>query len=383
MQQHPGFLPARLNYGVALWLQGKEQRLPGTLQQAEAQFQAVLEPSSGGEPLVEAAYCLGQMHLEGGKLGQALQDFTRVIAAKPRFAPAYAFRAETYFLLGNNDAGLQDLTTLAGFRVGRTLAAETAEAYQQRGRHLFRLAADLQGAAQSRVLELALSQLQKAADFGDRSVALFEHLGLAHHMKATALELRGADREMRECLEKAIQAYSQGIAQPDQDRKQHTDLYVNRGWARSRLGRHREALEDFLEAARRDPARAETRTGISYAKACLGEPATARKQSILALQYGAGDYAVLHNVACAYAELSRAGDAQAAEHQDVALALLQRAVELWRKAARVQTRSIRSAVILPSSHSRAGPNSRNSSRAVKRGKLQNRGEQVPELAQQL
>jgi serine/threonine protein kinase/Flp pilus assembly protein TadD len=331
MRQHPGFLPARLNYGVALWLQGKEQRLPGTLQQAEAQFHAVLEPSSGGEPLVEAAHCLGQMHLDGGKLGQALQDFTRVIAAKPRFAPAYAFRAQTYFLLGNNDAGLQDLTTLAGFRVGRTLAAESAEAYQQRGRHLFRLAADLQGAAQSRVLELALSQLQKAADLGDRSVALFEHLGLAYHMKATALELRGADREMRECLEKAIQAYSQGIAQPEQDRKQLTDLHVNRGWARSRLGRHREALEDFLEAARRDPARAETRTGISYAKACLGEPATARKQSILALQYGAGDYAVLHNVACAYAELSRAGDAQATEHQDVALALLQRAVELWRK----------------------------------------------------
>jgi hypothetical protein len=43
--------------------------------------------------------------------------------------------------------------------------------------------------------------------------------------------------------------------------------------------------------------------------------------------HGAGDYLILHNVACIHAELSR----QDPKSEDLALDVLQRAVELWRR----------------------------------------------------
>ena len=52
---------------------------------------------------------------------------------------------------------------------------------------------------------------------------------------------------------------------------------------------------------------------------------------VLALLNGPGDYLVLHNLACIYAELSRTDRGQAEQHQDAAMALIGRAVEVWRR----------------------------------------------------
>jgi hypothetical protein len=49
-----------------------------------------------------------------------------------------------------------------------------------------------------------------------------------------------------------------------------------------------------------------------------------------ALRRGSDDYLILHNLACVFAELSRSEGAEARLWQDLALALLDRAVQLWK-----------------------------------------------------
>jgi tetratricopeptide (TPR) repeat protein len=239
-----------------------------------------------------------------------------VIGERPRFAPAYALRAKTQVLAGRNQAALEDLTTLAGLDAERTIDPESAQAYRQRGRHLRRLAAELEGTAQAPVLDLATDQLRKALKRGGPSAALFDDLG-------AALELQGR-------LAEAIDAYSQGLAQPEQHAKEHVKLYVKRGWAYTKLeDQYKKALADFSQAIRLDPRDAEACSGVSYALACLKVPVPAQ-YSAHALRHGGDDYLILHNLACVFAELSRSADADANLWQDLALALLARAVELWK-----------------------------------------------------
>ena len=47
---------------------------------------------------------------------------------------------------------------------------------------------------------------------------------------------------------------------------------------------------------------------------------------------GVDSYLVVHNVACIYAALSESGDDQAAANQEIAMALIRRAIALWKKA---------------------------------------------------
>jgi len=320
--QHPGFLPARLNHGVALWLQSRQTALPAEREarqhEALAEFNAVLQPAAPATPLIEAAFYCGQIHLDRGELAGALADFSRVIAERPRFAPAYALRAKTHFLAGRNEEGLQDLTTLAGMEAERTLDPESAQAYRQRGGHLRRLAAELEGAAQARVLDCAADQLRKALKRGGPSAALLDDLG-------AALELQGR-------LAEAIEAYSQGLSceKPEQHPKEHVKLYVKRGWAYTKLeDQSKKALADFSQAIRLDPRDAEACSGVSYALACLKVPVPAQFTAH-ALRRGSDDYLILHNLACVLAELSRSEGAEARLWQDLALVLLSRAVEFWK-----------------------------------------------------
>ncbi len=46
--------------------------------------------------------------------------------------------------------------------------------------------------------------------------------------------------------------------------------------------------------------------------------------------FGANDYLILHDVACIYAQISETEPARRSEYQDLAIALLGRAVETWR-----------------------------------------------------
>ncbi len=91
------------------------------------------------------------------------------------------------------------------------------------------------------------------------------------------------------------------------------------------------AEADFARAVRLDPSNAEAHTGLGYLWAQRGKNAEAQRAASQALLHGAGDYFVLHNVACIYARLAQMDKDRAAEHEDLALVLLQRGVELWRR----------------------------------------------------
>ena len=82
---------------------------------------------------------------------------------------------------------------------------------------------------------------------------------------------------------------------------------------------------------RLDPTHAEAHAGLGYVQASRKAPAEARRQAGLALLHGAGDYLVLHNIACVYARLAQTDAARAAEYEDQTLDHLRRAVELWRR----------------------------------------------------
>src|SRR5262249_27461975 len=66
-------------------------------------------------------------------------------------------------------------------------------------------------------------------------------------------------------------------------------------------------------------------------QACRKAPAEARRAANRALLHGAGDYLILHNVACVYAKLAQSDRPGAKEYEDLAIDYLGRAVELWRR----------------------------------------------------
>ncbi len=80
---------------------------------------------------------------------------------------------------------------------------------------------------------------------------------------------------------------------------------------------------------RLDSRNADAHTGLGYLWACRNKPAEAQREAAQALLFGAGDYLVLHNVACIYAVLSQHDRGQSNQHADLALDLIKRAVELW------------------------------------------------------
>ena len=310
--QHPDFLPARLNYGVALWLQGKHKYA-----QALQEFQAASRASPEERALIEAAFCRGQIYLELVNLAQAMQEFDSVVSATPRFRPVYAIRAKTQFLLGQDEAGLDDLTTLARLETGPTFDPTSARAYEQRGRRLLHLGSELplavppqlRGSVERRILDLSLQELQKAVELGSRSAALFDDLGVAWERFGRVPD--------------AIQAYSQGLKlAPDQIK-----LRVKRGWAYVLAERYAEGQADFARALEQDPAQPWARSGLGYAHARLKAPADAGMESLYALLHGADDYLVLHNLACIQVRLSLWQDGQPAGRRDLAMALLHRALE--------------------------------------------------------
>jgi Flp pilus assembly protein TadD len=165
------------------------------------------------------------------------------------------------------------------------------------------------------MLEMAFAELLKAVEMGGKAAGLFDDLG-------AVLEHAGR-------LDQAIMAYSRGIAlDPD-----FAKLRIKRGWALEQLNQHQKASADFAAAVRAAPENAEAHTGLGYVQAVSKLPRDAQREAGLSLLHGSDDYLVLHNVACIYAALSKTDNAQAAAYQDVSIALLRRALKLWKNSA--------------------------------------------------
>ncbi|HJT79043.1 MAG TPA: tetratricopeptide repeat protein, partial [Gemmataceae bacterium] len=299
----PEALPARLNRGVVYREEGKQK-------EALADFAAVLA-APADRRLIEAAYYRGQLYLQRGDLDQARADFDRVVREKPSFRPAYLFRAQVRLARGEGARALEDLNAYLA-EDGR-FDADSPRAREQRGRQLRYLATRLPAAARKAALQLALADLQKAAEWPGGSHALFLDLG-------GVLENLGR-------ADDALRAYSRGLKAAPADVK----LRTARGWLYAGLNRTEQAHDDFAAAVRADPTFSEAHTGLGYVEARRRLADAAGREADLALLYGSGDYLMLHNVACIHAALAEGKDGHAREHEDVALALLRRAVELWKR----------------------------------------------------
>jgi tetratricopeptide (TPR) repeat protein len=299
----------RLHRGIVSWRQKKYDA-------AIADFEAVLAPPDDAR-LVEAAYYRGQLHLERGAVPEALDDFNRVIAATPRFRSVYLDRPLIFFAGGDVPRALADLDSYVS--LVRKVDPKSWEVPGLRGRLLRFLYSELpqekrRGPTGQTVLKTALAELSRAVQMGGNEAGLFDDLG-------AVLEHAGR-------LDQAILAYSRGVAlAPD-----FAKLRIKRGWAWEQLNQHDKASADFVAAARSSPENAEAHTGLGYIQALRKLPPDAQTQANLALLHGGDDYLVLHNVACIYAALSQSDDTRAGDYQDVSIALLRRALDLWRKA---------------------------------------------------
>lgn len=308
----PDFRPALLNRGVLAWRQGKTDR-------ALADFGKVLEPPAATR-LIEAAYYRGLLQAEKEKFTEALADFDVVAREAPSFRFVYLSRAQVYFLC-DDPRGLADLTTFLQLGTPERLDPKGHLIYAQRGlllRHLvpsWGLTPEQATAAH----RLARDQLLRAIQLGCHSAEVLDDLG-------SVLESLGDSM-------KALEVYMQALAATP-PRELQARILSKRGWILAQspeVPQREKAQEEFAALLRLEPHNADARAGLGYLAARRKSATEAQREAFHGLLNGAGDYLALHNFACIYAELSLADRSQTKQHQDVAIALLRRAVEVWRR----------------------------------------------------
>jgi tetratricopeptide (TPR) repeat protein len=303
----------RLNRGVVYRLQKKYDA-------ALADFDAVLQPPDD-KRLIEAAYYRGEIYLQRGEVEKALADFDLVVKERPDLRHVYTDRAQIFLARGQEARALEDINTYLS--LGGPSDPKSGVGHAQRGRLLRFL--KMAPALQKQRVALAVADLDEAVRLGVRSAELFGDLGA---MLEQDERLEGEDR-----LKKAVAAYSKGLELKPKD----VLLLNKRGWAWDGLGQSARAQADFQAALRQEPGNAEAHAGLGYLRAAAKQSAGALQEADLALLHApdlppVDRYQVLHNVACIHAKLAQADPRQATAHQDVAIALLRRAIDIWRKA---------------------------------------------------
>jgi tetratricopeptide (TPR) repeat protein len=300
----PDFRPAQLNRGYYFWLQDKPA-------EAQADFDAVLQPPEQRR-LVEAEYFRARVFIKSNQNDKALDDLNDVIKQRPEYYPAYLLRAQVQLVQSRQVQGLEDLASVAKLTATGPSDAPGA-LFAQRGRLFRRLAPELPQGAALKAVELADEDLEQAVKLNPKSVSAWADVG--------------AVREMLGRNDAAIAAYTQAIQLDPADVKSQ----MNRAWVYQRLTQYDKAQADFQAVISRDPANAEAHTGSGYVYACQNHYDEAHEQAERALLHGAGDYLILHNVACIYAEISKTQSQRTRELQDAAIATLSRAIELWHR----------------------------------------------------
>lgn len=309
IQLNPELRPSRLNRGVVYWKQQK-------LKEAMADFAAVLEGPKE-QHLIEAAYYRGMIHAHLGENKSALREFDRVVNENPRYRPVYYYRASIHFANGDEPQGLEDVD--AYIANGDKIDREGWMIHGVRG-HLLRAMHAEQPAERRRekwgqaLATLAIGELKQAIALGGDAYDLFDDLGAMFEHTGQANE--------------AVGAYTKGL----QVASDNVKLRNKRGWLLEAFGRHDDALADFAAAAKASPDNAEAHTGLGYVRAIAKQATEAQREADLALVHGADEFLVLHNVACIYSTLSEIAGPRAPAYQDVAIAVLKRAIIKWKSA---------------------------------------------------
>lgn len=302
-----GFQPALLNRGVTYLLSGNHDA-------ALQQFNALLQYSK--PQLVEAAYYRAVLQSEAGDLTAAISDLEIVLSARPEFAPARLLRCRIHYFHGEFVAARKDADV---FLAGDTAyEPDSARACYERARFIRRLLSSPAPAGlhvnRTGLLELALSELQESVNEGGDWAELYAEIG-------SVLELLGAFPD-------SFAAYSKSIEiEPVND-----TLLVKRGWLQAlRLNEGAGAIADFEAALQANPENAEAHSAHGFLLAIADPSVAAERAALRAVLHGAGDYLILHNVACIFAELATRSPDRAADYEQSALDVLSRGIQLWQK----------------------------------------------------
>lgn len=312
------FLPAALNRGVAHWLAGKHE-------EAENEFTRLLE-DSGNSPMPEAAYYRAVLRWESGESAGAIGDLEKVLSVRPKFPAAKLLQSRIYFLTGDLEQGADSLNSWLASNSARAGSDSADEAFDpsgwqaafERARFLRRLISSSipTGVELDRkgLLTLTLAELQAAIEQGGDSAELYSETG-------SVLEIFGKADE-------AFAAYSKSLeAAPDDDA-----LLVKRGWLQVlRLRNGDGAIADFEAALKANPENAEAHSAHGFLLALQNPSTDAERAALRAILHGAGDYLILHNVACIYAELAIGTPDKADGYEQSALDILERGLALWQK----------------------------------------------------
>jgi tetratricopeptide (TPR) repeat protein len=259
--------------------------------------------------------------MDRGMFKEAIADFEKVAASERPVRAAYLHLTRCYLVEGKEQ---EALGSLASFLKADMADAKPFQLHERRARELRLLAAEFPADATKRregVYLLALEDLNKAVQLGGTTASLYDELGSVQEKLA---EMQPKDAPRR--LKQAVDAYSRSIDVAPKD----PSVLIKRGWVYANLNDNEKARADFARAVDVAPKNAESHTGLGYTEAVLKEGGPARIQANLALLHGGNDYLILHNVACIFGALIQTDSARAKEYEDMALAQLQRAVDLWK-----------------------------------------------------
>jgi tRNA A-37 threonylcarbamoyl transferase component Bud32/Tfp pilus assembly protein PilF len=277
LQLEADFTPARFVLGL-VYLAG------GQHAQALQEFDRLKQAGPA-----EVAYCRGLVYLQTRQHAKAEEEFARAVAARQDFVAAHLARAQVHLLQGPDEAVLKDLDGALGEAAGP----------ERRGRLLRLLIAQLPTPADRKAKwPLALKELQRAEQAGNRSAEVYEDLGAGWYHQGEK--------------DKAIESFSQGLKLAPGNARllmQRATIYVEL----DRLDPARRDYADVVGQEARTPEErrrlAEAHMGLGYVYACQGAAADAQRAVSRALDVllhqGINHYLLQHNLACVYAVLAR------------------------------------------------------------------------------
>ncbi len=307
----------------------------------------------------DAFSALALVYQRQGRTEEALEQFTKAIAHKPDWAPLYRGRANVLIAVktmtnAQRDAALHDLDEAIKRTPARTdwiAVDETNRAalLQQAGRDDEALAACERSLAIApkhlAAHEIKIEILKKAERFEEllRACNVAIKTGTP---KAWFFQLRGLAKEKLGDFFGATDDYTHALNM----KADNPSVLCRRGWCYLLKDANQDAAHDFDAAARLDPSNADAYSGRGFARARLGQHKEAVLDAEEALKHGdPSSWRLAYNAARIYAQASAAESldpsrntpgavARILSYQDLALNLLRRALQLAPAEQRVRIR---------------------------------------------
>jgi tetratricopeptide (TPR) repeat protein len=306
------------------------------LPDAEADFQKALQLNPSEDALYVLFLSRGILQFNQGKLEQAVVDFRSAMALKPEQYNAYLNLAQVYLVQGQFEKAADQVTTAMRFRP----PSQVVVGYHlERGRSFLR---NKKYEEALRACEIALELLPDQplpyevrggallalGRYQEAEVSFDEYLHRGGEEVSDIFRGRGFARMKLGKYPEAVDDYTQAL-----ERTPGADIYQHRGWAHFFADAWQLALRDFSKAIALDPELDDAYTGRGLARVMLGQYKGAVADAEVALRRQPRSPEMMHNIACIFAQaVARAeADGQAAERQALVARYRERALEAVRQ----------------------------------------------------